>query len=159
MQPSLAPWMALDYGAPPVETDLPSQGPQRGLLVYLAATVRGRLEGAAEVLDITRIVPRVRRAAWALEVAGVGLYRDPVGVLEWLDLTADGEVQTQPWHRWSPGEEVPPDARSLAACCRAPLPGDDDIGLPSLPPTFQQQLDRIPAMRFLVEESPVFSEA
>jgi hypothetical protein len=85
----------------------------RGLLVHLAATVRGRLEGASEVPDIARIVPRVERAAWALDVAGVGLYRDPVGVLEWLDLTADEDgMPADPWSRWSPGEDVPPDARS-----------------------------------------------
>ncbi|WP_333672677.1 hypothetical protein [Elioraea tepidiphila] len=105
--------MALDYGAPPVATDLLSPGPPRGLLVHLAATVRGRLEGASEVPDVARIVPRVRRAAWALEVAGVGLFGDPVGVLEWLDLTADEEgTAGDPWSTWSPGEEVPPEARS-----------------------------------------------
>jgi hypothetical protein len=105
--------MALEYGSPAAEIDLFSPGPPRGLLVHLAATVRGRLEGASEVPDVWRIVPRVERAAWALEVGGVGLYREPVGVLEWLDLTADEDgMPAAPWGRWSPGEEVSPDARS-----------------------------------------------
>lgn len=113
MTPSLAPWMAMDYGSPPVEVDLFSPGPPRGLLVHLAATVRGRLEGASEVPEIDRIVPRVRRAAWALEVAGIDPKGDPVGFLEWMDMTADEEGEpTSPWSRWSPGEEVPPGARS-----------------------------------------------
>lgn len=113
MNPSIPPWNALDFGAPPVEVDLFSPGPPRGLLVHLAAVVRGRLEGASEVPDVARIVPRVERAAWALEVAGVGLFRDPVGVLEWLDLTADEEgTAVDPWSKWGPGEEVPVEARS-----------------------------------------------
>jgi hypothetical protein len=105
--------MALDYGAPPVETDLFSAGQPRGLLVHLAAIVRGRLEGASEVPDIARIVPRVERAAWALKVSGVGLRVEPVGILEWLDSTDDEDgMPAAPWSRWAPGEEVPPDARS-----------------------------------------------
>jgi hypothetical protein len=105
--------MALDYGAPPVETDLFSAGQPRGLLVHLAAIVRGRLEGASEIPDVWRIVPRVRRAAWALEVSGIGLYNEPVGILEWLDATDDEDgMPAAPWSRWAPGEEVPPDARS-----------------------------------------------
>jgi hypothetical protein len=105
--------MALGYGSPAAEIDLFSPGPPRGLLVHLAAVVRGRLEGASEAPDIWRIVPRVRRAAWALNVAGVGLYNEPVGVLEWLDSTDDEDgMPAAPWSRWAPGEEVPPDARS-----------------------------------------------
>jgi hypothetical protein len=105
--------MALGYGSPAAEIDLFSPGPPRGLLVHLAATVRGRLEGASEVSEIERIVPRVERAAWALEVSGVGLYNEPVGILEWLDFTDDEDgMPSAPWSRWAPGEEVPPDARS-----------------------------------------------
>jgi hypothetical protein len=105
--------MALEYGSPAVGIDVFSPGPPRGLLVHLAATVRGRLEGASEVPGIERIVPRVARAAWALEVAGVGLYNEPVGILEWLDFTDDEDgMPAAPWSRWAPGEEVPPDARS-----------------------------------------------
>jgi hypothetical protein len=105
--------MALPFGAKPEDTGLFSPGPSRGLLVHLAAVVRGRLEGASEIPDIWQIVPRVRRAAWALNVAGVGLYNEPVGVLEWLDATDDEDgMPAAPWSRWAPGEEVPPDARS-----------------------------------------------
>lgn len=112
MDPSIPPWISLDFGAPPVATDLFSPGPPRGLLIHLAAVVRGRLDGASEIPDAAQIRRRVERARWALHVAGVGLYGDPVGALEWLDLSADGEEPWQPWHRWGPGEIVPPDARS-----------------------------------------------
>jgi hypothetical protein len=105
--------MVLGYGTLPVEADRFSPGPPRGLLVHLAATVRGRLEGASEVPEIERIVPRVKRAAWALKVAGVSLCDEPVGILEWLDATDDEDgMPAAPWSRWAPGEEVPPDARS-----------------------------------------------
>jgi hypothetical protein len=113
MTSSIPPWMALEYGSPAVEIDLFSPGRPRGLLVHLAATVRGRLEGASEVPEIERIVPRVERAAWALKVSGVGLRVEPVGILEWLDSTDDEDgMPAAPWSRWAPGEEVPPDARS-----------------------------------------------
>jgi hypothetical protein len=113
MTSSIPPWMALEYGSRAVEIDLFSPWPPRGLLVHLAAVVRGRLEGASEMPDVWRIVPRVERAAWALKVSGVGLRVEPVGILEWLDATDDEDgMPCAPWSRWAPGEEVPPGARS-----------------------------------------------
>jgi len=104
--------MTLPFGAPIPPAAALCLPPSRGVVVHLAAIVRGRLEGIVEDRDDARAVRRIQRAAWAMAVAGVAPKNEPISADDAIYLLDEDEPPPAPWLVWGPGQDVPEECRS-----------------------------------------------